>query len=44
MTITSFMLYGPMENKYHIFVDGTYYGARVTAQSTIEVDDWTGKY
>ena len=43
MTITSFILYGPVENKYHIFVDGTYYAARVTAQSTIEVDDWTEK-
>ena len=43
MTITSFVMYGPVENKYHFFVDDTYYAARVTAWLSIEVDDWTRK-
>ena len=40
MKVSQFILYGPVEGEYHVFVNGTYYIAK-TRHGQVEVDDWT---
>ena len=40
MKVTQFILYGPINDRYYMFVDGTYYAAK-SAGRRIEYDEWT---
>ena len=42
MQITNFLVYGPIADKYHYFIKGTYFSAK-SAHRVIETDQWTGQ-
>ena len=42
MEVASFIMYGPVQNRYYFFLDGQYYAAKTT-RGNIDVDSWTGK-
>ena len=39
MKITKFIVYGPIMNRYHLFVDGQYYAAKLRNQSELDIED-----
>ena len=42
VTITAFIAYGPVQNRFHLFLDGEYFAAK-TVHGNVAVDSWTGK-
>ena len=43
MKITKFIVYGPILNRYHLFVDGNYYAAKLRNRSELDIDTWTNE-
>ena len=40
LEITTLFCYGPLQNQYYLFVDGTYFAAKPSGDS-VDLDSWT---